>query len=244
MLDRVVVLNAYGGSNREGPKVATWLRALSFTVAIVSELGWLSDDLSKAGRVYRNPKERPPDVGIVVSSRLSAAAFKALEWVGGMLSKFIRRPGSSKPRLWRDRWFVRVRIFKRVYYSFHGNALVAGKEHWLNNEGAEVQKEAMRKIKAMLLEDIEAGLRVRGGGDFNIDDDAAFPLSPTNMFQELGLAWRSDGRVMYGFWDPRTDELTEFRTLGRAPGADAHEGLLLVLKKRPRKGRSKRRKAA
>lgn len=231
--EKIVVANVHGGSNRQGSGLAAWLKGLGFTIALISELGNLIDDLDRVGKVFYNRKEgRPHDVGIVVAHSMVARAGKALSWIGGRLTRFIRRPGSASPRLWRDRWFVRVRIFGRVFYAIHANAAIAGPEgNWINSKGAHEWRMALVKLHRMIQADMEKGLRVRVGGDFNFPESDA-RLSPNNFFDSLNLNWFSDDRVMYFAWDPCRDELVSKKELPTAPGADAHGVLLVELKKR------------
>lgn len=231
MVEKVVVLNGYGGSNQQGPRLAAMLRGLSFTVALISELGQLVDDLQKVGRVYYNRAETPHDVGIVVANPVVGRVGKVIRFLGKRLTRFVHR-GGDKPMLWRDRWVVRVRILNRVYYAVHGNAVIAGPGGgWLQNEGASVWRSALRELDDMIRADIRNGLRIRIGGDFNFPESDV-PLSPNEFFEDLGLDWRSDGRVMFIAWDPHTDRLLDFKVLPTAPGADAHKVLAATLVKR------------
>jgi len=239
--EKVIVANFYGGGNKQGDRLRRWLSFIGFHVVLISELGHLIDELEKIGKVYYNRKEsRPYDVGILVSSSVMNRSARAISWMGGKLTPFVRRKGPAK-RLWRDRWFVRVRIWGRVYYSIHANAAITGpKGNWVHNKGAAVWKEALRELQGMIREDIKKGLRVRVGGDFNmIESDAE--NAPNDFFEELGMRHVHD-RVMWFGWNPDTDRLVEHRVLGIAPGADAHNVLVVKLRRIRRKRNRKNRR--
>lgn len=224
--ERILVFNGYGSSNPKGPEVARWIKELRIRVALISELGRLDEDLRAIGHLY-DVDERPKDCAVLVrGARATAArAFK--------VTPFVKR--KQKPLLWRDRHVMRVRRWRKVYYAVHGNAAIQGpKGNWLSNEGAEEWREAMIWLHARIASDIDAGLKVRVGGDFNFRD-ADVAWSPNQMFDALGLDYISDGRVMWLAWDPRHSRVLIKRVLGIAPGADAHKALLVSLRRKTRR---------
>lgn len=230
MAERIVVFNAYVGNQRD-PQLASWLKDLDPTVAIVSEMGNAKDNLRRVGRVLFNEDEGTPvDVGLVV------AKGKVDNWSGGRLTQ--RVPRADKPNMWKDRWYVRARVNDKVYYSVHANAIIgAGSGNdYANNPGAREWARGMQKLKQLIKEDMDRGLAVRVGGDFN------FPrvsnpgrLTPGDLFRDLGFDTFVD-KVMWFAWDPRYDHATIKRVMPKAPGADAHKSLLVALEskgKRP-----------
>jgi hypothetical protein len=148
------------------------------------------------------------------------------------LTRKIKR--EERPLLWRDRWYVRVRRWNRVYYSIHGNAVIQNEDGtWRQNPGARAWKSAMAGLQEDILRDLEAGRRVRVGGDFNFRESDAV-LSPNRFFKTLGMSYFHDGRVMWFAWTPSKDVLVKKQVRGVAPGADAHGSLYVELKKRRR----------
>lgn len=231
MKEVVVVANLHGNSNTAPKHVVPWLRGLGFAVALISEMGRLDHELKSAGEVYASKDDNPRDVAVVVAHRLQTRAAKFINAVYEKLTRFVRRPGSNKPRLWRDRWVVRVRIWGRVYYAVHANALVANKDgEWLRNEGAKVWREALTELAVMVRADAKKGLRIRLGGDLNMF--MGEPLS--EFFDMLNLDWFSDDRVMYIAWDRKTTRAVRKTELPVAPGSDAHGVLLVELERKKR----------
>lgn len=232
--EEIIVANLYVG-NQEEVRLRRWLSWLGFHIVIISELGSerMINELSKAGKVFYNRKEtKPHDVAVLVSSTVMSRSAGAISWIGRQLTRFIRRPHAPAKRLWRDRWFVRVRIWGRVYYSIHANAAIVGPEgNWLDNRGADAWREALVKLQDMIRDDIKAGLRVRVAGDFNISGESDAENSPADFFEELGMKHVND-RVMWFGWNPKTDELVKFKILPTAPGADAHAVLHVTLRRR------------
>lgn len=243
MRERIIVANVHGSGNQESKRLMTWFRQLGFTILILCEVHLLKDDFSVLGKLYTDPKDNPPDTGVLVSSRVASRTSKVLSWTSRKLAPFIRRPGTNSPRLWRDRWVVRVRIFNRVYYSVHAYALIANQSgEWLRNEGARVWREAMRELEQMILEDVNKNLRVRVGGDFNFMDtkEARDEIySPADLFKRCNLKYISDGRVMYFAHTYLKDKMLEWRELPTVPGADAHGTLWVELRALTRKERKR-----
>ena len=201
MGDRVLVFNGWGSANESGPELAAWVRRVRARVAIISELGHLDDDLRHVGRVFANRGDRPRDVAVVITGPVARLVAR---WSGGRLTRFVRRPGASKPRLWRDRWYVRVRVWRRVNYALHANAAIQHAGRWNGTGGARVWKAALREVDAMVRRDQARGLSVRIGADMNFPASPA-EWSPNRWFDSLGLEYLSDGRVMWVAWDPRRE---------------------------------------
>lgn len=228
MSDRVMVVNTYVG-NQEGPRVRRWFRRLRVDVAIISELGNLDEHLDVGGKTFFSRGDTPHDSAIwVVGSRLDSI----LAIAGWQLTPFIPRPKSRAKRLWRDRWVVRVRVGRKVYWSIHANAAISdGKGGFNDSHGARAWKKALREVIEGVQRDIDKGLRVRLGGDFNMGE-GTHQLSPNKIFEALGMDYMSDGRVMWLGW---TDVAVRKQVLGTAPGADAHRVIVVDLKKPPNK---------
>lgn len=228
MSEKILVFNAYGGANRKGDLLAKWVQRLGVRVGLISELGRLTDELNKIGTVYASARDVPRDVGVLVVGRER----KGVKWRTDRLTPFVKRPGAEKDRLWRDRHYVRVRLpFKRVYWALHANALIHRNGQWLDNAGADVWRKALRDLERMIKEDIEAGYRVRVGGDMNFPDSRE-EWGPRDFFNRLGLEAISDNAVMWFAWDGKHDRLVKSEILPTAPGADAHRCIFVELKRK------------
>lgn len=219
MVERVMATNLYGGSNPRGPAVRDWIRDIDPNVVLISELGRMTDDLRPIGRVVHGSQN---DVGILVCKG------KVDEANVVKLTDHIHR--NDRPLFWRARYYVRVRINDRVYYCTHGNAAIKNDQNgYLDNRGAEVWKEGMKKLRAAVERDIDKGYAVRVGGDFNMGESRP-PIqhTPNDMFDDLGLNYMRHN-VDWIAWDPRYDSVENKRVIGKAPGADAHHTLILTL---------------
>lgn len=232
MTERVLVFNGYGGSNSQGPTVARWVAAANAQVALVSELGKLADDLDNIGKVWRSVKDTPPDVAVVTRFKIP----NKIEVSTKQLTKFIRR--DDKPLLWRDRHVVRVVRRNRAYYSVHANAAISDDEgKWWNNEGAkEWRTQGLPTLIQMIMKDQDNGLSIRVGGDMNFFESDA-PMGPKSIFDDLGLAY-INSRAMWLAWS-REDQVVAKQIMDKAPGADAHNALLVELRAK-RKSKKKR----
>lgn len=217
MADKVVVGNV---NSERGRAVIEWLRSLKVTVFIICELGSLVGELNRAGKIYFSPKDsqRDPDVAIWVGPKRMRRFGKGTCY---QVTKFIKRSGDA-PKLWRDRHIVRFQYGKRVWYSVHANAAIAGPQgFYSDNPGAKAWREAMKQLRTMIKVDQMKGLRVRVGGDFNVRPNNEEHLNPVQMFNDLGMQFLNVD-VMYLAWDPKTDTKVSSRIGNTIPGGDAH----------------------
>jgi len=224
-MERIRVMNTYVG-NQLGHRVKEWLESDRINIGIISEIDDLWKWLDDIGRVVKDDSERQHDCAILVRGKKRIERMKVTV---KRVTPFIKREG-DKPMLWRDRWIVRVEIGRKVYYSVHANAAIAGPEgRFFDNKGAEAWIDAMKWLHDRIVEDKGNNKLVRIGGDFNQQANEDVRWNPAWLFDRLGLRYFDDGRVMYLAWDPRDTKVVKREVTAKVPGADAHESLTLFL---------------
>ena len=231
-LEKIAVANVFGGSNPTPGKLVQWVKNLDCDVVILSEVFNLRQELRAIpnSTLYTGDGGHgPTDTGILVFGK------KADEHSVTQLTKNVVW-NRQHPKLAHDRWVTRIRTNKKVYYSVHANAAIAGPEgNWGDNAGArEWRNEGIPKLKAMIKKDVQGGYAVRVGGDFNFPWSQSPPgNSPQDLFRDLGLDFMWD-RVMWLAWDPRYSKVERKFELGIAPGSDAHRTLRVNLSPKER----------
>jgi len=120
----------------------------------------------------------------------------------------------------------------RVYYSVHANAVIGarGNQQGYTGAGGRAWAKGMRILKSKIKADMERGYAVRVGGDMNYPMGKG-PWTPQTVFEDLGFEYHQD-RVMWLAWDPKYDKVVDRKTLGVAPGADAHHAIMVILDSR------------
>lgn len=225
MTETLVSFNAYGSSNKQGPALARWLDRMNVDVAFVCEADGILDDLKTVGPTYHgNDSHGAREVAIVLPKG------KADEHDTVQLTRrVVQNP--DKPNLTHDRWYTRVRVRDRVYYSVHQNAAIQDNDGtWRDVIGARVTRDdAIPTLKDALVADKKKGYRVRVAGDMNwAQTDKRVGGSIQAMFDDLGFSYVTD-KLMWVAWDPDKDSKVKSWVTDVAPGADAHKTVHLTL---------------
>jgi hypothetical protein len=224
MPDRTKVL-AFNGNTTRRDDIRDWINRIDPDVCLICETGGLNTLYKGMGKYHHPPRSTPPDPSVLVRK----PGDQQVRFTSGQLTQYVRY-SADKPMMWHDRYYVRARVGRTANYSTHGNAIIHDNGKWRDNEGARRWKAGLTKLGGLIRRDRNNGLAVRVGGDFNFPRSPV-PRSPNNFFDGLGLNFFCHG-LMWIAWDPRKERLVDSRELGKAPGADAHHALVVVLEAR------------
>lgn len=216
---RVVVSNPYVFNKRERALV-DWLDHTGFTAALLNEMKRLHDNVDRLGHIAS---------GKPGTARGSNVVLTRIKGHGEQIHHLC--DGVEGSKVWKDRYAVRYVVDGVAYWCVHANAVIQNREsgRWRDNEGARRWHNGMERLLPLVQADLDAGLDVSIGGDFNWSErrgpkDRAEHGSPRWLFESLGLK-HVNREVMWLAWSKGL-ALNRLDIEENVPGADGHPALI------------------